>query len=95
MCARCQPIVRRRSARSQQSLLELEAAQPGEPDVEHEAAGSAGHARVEEGLGAREGLDLEPDGADQAAQPRADGLVVVHDEDDVGPTAHAGTSIAN
>ena len=65
-----------------QLALEVEAAQPGQAHVEHEAARPIGPRALEEVPRRREDLDGQPHRREQAAQGVADGLIVVDHEDD-------------
>jgi len=64
------------------TFLQLEAVEPGEREIENEAAGG-GHTRtIEEFLGGGEGLGLPAFVGDQQFQRFAHGDVVVNDEHD-------------
>jgi len=73
-----------------QLALELEAARPRQPDVEHEAGGRVRPRRVQERLRAREHLHRHPHRGEQPVEGVAHGLVIVDHEDDRIRRAHQG-----
>ena len=70
---------RRRNAFGRQAVLQVEAAQSAEVDVEDDARGLARHIAMEEILGGSEGLDANPVEPKGARQRDTEGGIVVDD----------------
>src|SRR5690606_16606394 len=86
---------RQRAAGAEQALLELEAAEPGHADVEHETARPLRVEAGEELLARREHLAGEPHGFEQELHGAQDAAIVIDDEDRrrlPGVAAHAANS---